>query len=399
MKTLKFVADAGEMADAIGRASKATSSRKTVEILGGFRIDPNGDGLHITATDMSLSLREYVPATKVSGDGMVILNAAKVLAGLKTMKGQVAFEAKLAAKERNGILSVTEGKTTLRYSTVEEDDFPKIEFVQSKNPVSVPRDALVEAFKAVHPSISKDDSRPVLACAYIEADGSTLRITGTDSYRLTGVTVVLDKPPKDFLPVLVNGGDLDKVMKLLAKDAYDHLIIDQEVISEKGRDPYVKSLLIRGCTMTSRMRHVDGTYPNWRQFIPEVTPVKVTFDRNEMLSIVKRMTTLGNGFNPCKLSKDGDEVLLELDDNDLRQAAITSRIEGEWSLDERDGDSFAIGVNPKFFKDAMDTLDFDTVTAHMISPLRPVVFTNGGSDIDFLSRSRYVLLMPTRLRS
>src|SRR5579884_3969929 len=69
---VKISVSKDELVQALGVASRAVSTRTSVQILSGVLLEASGGELRLAATDMELSLRATVPA-QIEGDGAIVL--------------------------------------------------------------------------------------------------------------------------------------------------------------------------------------------------------------------------------------------------------------------------------------------------------------------------------------
>jgi DNA polymerase-3 subunit beta len=129
-------------------------------------------------------------------------------------------------------------------------------------------------------------------------------------------------------------------------------------------------------------RRIDGQFPNYRQLLPEQFEHEVPMSREEALDVVRRVSLMAQRNSPIRL---------RFADGMLTVRAITQDVgEAAESLPAPyNADPLEIGFNAEFLRDGLESVESDSVTFKLISPLRPAVL---GGDDDYV-----YLIMPIRL--
>jgi DNA polymerase-3 subunit beta len=130
-------------------------------------------------------------------------------------------------------------------------------------------------------------------------------------------------------------------------------------------------------------RRIDGQFPNYRQLLPEQFEHEVALPREEALDVVRRVSLMAQRNSPIRL---------RFADGELAVSAITQDVgEARESLPAPyTADPLEIGFNAEFLRDGLESVESDSVTFKLISPLRPAVLEGEGDDYVYL-------IMPIRL--
>jgi DNA polymerase III subunit beta len=382
-----FTADAKATAEAIGRVAKATSKRGGVEILTGVKVEPDGDAVLVSATDMTLTIRERIPASRVAGDGMVVLQAAKVLKGLGTMSGDLTWK-----EEGEETVAIRNGSTTLRYGAGAIADFPvtKPSDENRTAEVAVDRAAFMEAFTKVAACASKDASRPVLGGVLIEPTDKGLVLVATDSYRLALETVEVEGAV-ELKPITVPAAALGTFLKLKGGPL---LFFSQETEQHGGDGDVAVRLHVADGALSATLRYVQGQFPNWKQLMPPKFECTTRIAKADLVKALDRMVKLAVGHAPARMFVSGKGCSLSLYDGELRSNAVEtdldcSQVFGEWFGNP-------LGFSPEFVLQAAKAVEGDDVYLHALNPLRPFVLS-GNEWTDCEVPERCTLVMPIRL--
>jgi DNA polymerase-3 subunit beta len=278
-----------------------------------------------------------IPA--VGGDQVSITVAAsKLLDALKSLTGSLT----ITIGDEDLTLESSERKVTIRSasSAVEFPDWPQ--FAGQGFGILMP-----ETLSQVLTSVGNDDNLPALK--NIAFDNGTM--VSTDRHRLT--RVVYDK---FGFTGQVNSASLRAFVKT-----------DTAVFVEAGtvKDrPWVQ-LRSTGRVCTSPM--VDASFPNWKKLIPEDQPLKVVFDREQLLKAITgtevSLTIDGNSISV--VSESGDSDIRTEQKVDLYQT-VQNEFDGPVS----------VSVSSKFMADCLRGLSSKLVILGITDTVSPVVFSD-----------------------
>jgi DNA polymerase-3 subunit beta len=137
-------------------------------------------------------------------------------------------------------------------------------------------------------------------------------------------------------------------------------------------------------------RLIDGKYPNYDAVIPVNNTKKLTIDRQQILTSIKRVSIFSNQLTrQIRFSISGKELILASEDMELANEAkerLTCTYEGE---------DIEIGFNSKFILEMMNNLDSDEICIEMSTSNRAALIfpvNSDNKDEDIL-----MLVMPVML--
>ncbi len=345
--------------------TRAVSTRATVLVLGGIQLRAEAGKLHLAATDMEVSLRGTLDA-QVTDEGSVVVPGRLLLDIARSLPdSEVAIE----HRPEEAVVVVTCGSATYRLHTYSSEDFPRLPEIDEGTLHSIDRDALVDTVARVGRSASRDESRPVLTGILVRFEPGKVVMAATDSYRLA----VKETSISGSLPeheAIIPARALQELSRIAAgADEVQLGVQDNHVVF--GAD---------GMWLTTR--RIDGQFPNYRQLLPEQFEYEVPLAREEILDVVRRVSLMAQRNSPIRL---------RFADGELSVSAITQDVgEARESLPAPfAGDPLEIGFNAEFLRDGLESVESDSITFRLISPLRPAVL---GGDDDYV-----YLIMPIRL--
>ena len=367
--TMRLRCAKDELADKLQLAGRGVSTRSSVQILAGIMLRASDGRLHLSSTDMEISLRVSLEA-HVEDEGAVVV-PGKLLVDIVRLlpPGEVT----IAHRAEEGIAELTCGSASYRLHTYAAEDFPRLPEVDPKTAFGVDKDAFVDTIARVSRSASRDESRPVLTGILVRFEDSKLVMAATDSYRLSIKETALDSGPGQELEAIVPARALSELARIAQTGQPGSISI--------GVQENQVVFGVEDVWLTAR--RIDGQFPNYRQLLPETFEAEIEIPRDEFLEIVRRASLMAQRKSPLRLSFDSGELTVSAQTQDVGEARESLPI-------PYSADPIEIGFNAEFLRDGLESVNDDAVRFKLISPLRPGLIL-GESD-DFL-----YLIMPIRL--
>ena len=309
-------------------------------------VEPTSAVIQITAVIGAVIVRRVSEdqyresiVSAVGGDQVSITVASsKLLDALKSLEGSLT----ITINDEDLTLESPERKVTIR-SASSAVDFPEWpQFAGYGRGVLMP-----ESLNQVLTSVGNDDNIPALKNVAFE-DGT---MVSTDRHRLT--RVVYDK---FGFTGQVNSASLRAFAKA-----------DTAVFVEAGKvkdQPWVQ-LRSTGRSCTSPM--ADVSFPNWRKLIPESQPLKVVFDREQLLKAISGTETT--------LTVGGDSIIVvgENGDSDIRteqKVNLYKTVQNDFT------EPVSVSISTKFLADCLRGLSSNLAILGVTDATSPVVISN-----------------------
>ncbi|MGB9880485.1 MAG: DNA polymerase III subunit beta, partial [Anaerolineae bacterium] len=239
--------------------------------------------------------------------------------------------------------------------------------------VRVDRVAFLETIERVASSASKDETRPLLTGVLVHVEQNYVRMVATDSYRLSVKETPLESSVSEPLEAIIPAKSLVELARIAGGATSQDLsliITQNQVLFE-----------VDGIALITRL--LDGQFPNYRQLIPDAFDYEFTFDRDELLEAIRRVSVLAQKGTPLRLRFADNAVVISAEAQDVGRAYETLPVAFT-------GEELQIGFNPEFLEAGVAAVKDSEVHLRLISPLRPGLIK--GSSDDFL-----YLVMPIRL--
>lgn len=347
-------------------ALAAVVAKRPIAPIGGcirFRAE-HGDTLHLFADDGVQELEIAVPAN-VKASGRVAIPATP-LVGI--VRENAAEFVELSADETKCNVSAC-GAFSL--FVVADAERKTSEPVVGAADFSVNALSLGAAIRATLPAVSKETTRYAINGVLCEKDTGRMALIATDGRRLIRAaipTTGCDEAPKEAGPILPSRAAATLLKMLPAGDAAD-ADAQAKVVFGDGR----VSVACENWTLTTLT--VVGAFPDWKSVIPAPIEQCAAFDREALLAAVRRAIVMtGPDDRGARLDFDADKLTVRSripEQGDARTECAVVK-----SLRE----ALAIGVNPMFLRDALQSVTFGSVFIEATQPHLPIVLSGGNKD-------------------
>ena len=311
----------------------------TLPILDCFHLELQGNDLTITTSDLEVTTIVKLEVESVE-NGTIAVPHSTLLNLLKTFNNETIT---LSALNNTLTITASSGEYQLAYD--DANDYPSTPNVDGQG-TEINSIDLQQSISKVLFATANDDLRPTLSGVYFD-NGF---IVATDAHKLVKVESSING--NFILPKKAS----QQLKNLLPKDTNVTLQYNQT------------NALFSFDNITIVTRLVDGKYPNYEAVIPKENPNRLSINRQEFISVLKRMEVFANKqTNQIRLDLSDFEVLISSEDIDYRSRAKET-LDAVYS-----GQSMAIGVNAKFLVEMLNSLNCEEVYLDMSEPNRAIL--------------------------
>ncbi len=357
---------------ALGRAQGVVDRRQPMAILTNLLLEAN-NGLSVIATDLEVSLKQTCEAT-VSEGGQAAVSARKLFEIVRESSSDTIA---LKSLDNRG-LEVSYGRSNFKLLGIDPADhpgMPKSDAGDTGAEIQVTAEDLAEMIRKTIFAVSSDDTRSNLAGVYLDSgdDGTRLRMVATDGHRLAVVERAASGEAVQEGVILPRKG-LAELAKLLQ---------DQEGLVKLSISGSEASVEVGDCLLG--MRLVEGTYPDYRQVLPDATPKQIQTGRDELLQSLRRVSILSSErVRGVRVALSPGSVTISANNPDMGEAS--EDLEAGY-----EGDELEVGFNARYVIEVLTVLpEGSNVTLGFNDQLSPCLVS--GEDGGY----RYVV-MPMRI--
>ena len=367
---MKLKAPRESLVPALVHAGRMVSSRSTLPSLGGILFVAGPDGLTLRSTDMEIGVTLTITDVTIESEGTVLLPGRLIADVARSLPaGEIALEQRSSERD----VELIAGDARFHFRTLPADDFPRLPEIEG-DVATLPAQPLAETVDKVARAASRDEVRPILTGVLVQAEGDSLTMVATDSYRLSVKHTKLDSPVSQALDANVPARALRELSRLLAAGQ------EQGVEIAMSRNQAVFRL--DGVALSTRL--IEGQFPSWRQLIPESFEHEVRLPREELLEKARRVSQLAQRNSPLRFAFADGELTVAAETPDIGDAS-------EGMPAPYSGEPLEIAFNPQYLIEGIESVDGDEIALQISSPLRPGLLRPVGSE-DFS-----YLVMPIRL--
>ena len=385
---MKLVCSQAELNAALQLVSRAVASRPTHPVLANVLLtaDAGTDRLSLTGFDLNLGIQTSLPAS-VDSSGAVTLPAR--LLGEIVSKLSSDSPVSLSSDTGADQVELTSSSGSYQMRGMPADDFPELPLVENGTALRVDPSSLLKALRATLFASSADEAKQLLTGVHLRFNQKRLEAASTDGHRLAMLTVedalqteiTADESEPDELAVTLPARSLREVERLMA--------------SWKGNDPVSLfcergQVVVLAADQMVTSRTLEGTYPNYRQLIPDGFSRTIDLDRRAFISGLERIAVLADQHNNVvRIATEPATGLVQI------SADAQDVGSGSESLPaEINGDAVQIAFNVRYVLDGLKAMDCDRVRLSCNAPTTPAILTPSNDDPGLT-----YLVMPVQIRS
>ena len=374
---MKFSCLQENLTEGLNISSHIASLNKTsLPILNNILLTAKKGELKISSTNLEMAIEVKIRA-KVEKEGSITI-PAQILNNYINFLPKQAL--KFEANKNNLIISAEKQKTKIK--GISSEEFPIIPKIDSKSKYLLKSEELKNALEKTIFAISSSEVRMELSGALFsfknKDNKKQLTIVGTDSYRLTEITIILleknnSKEDKDIIIPLKT---LQEVLKVIKGDKGNNI----ELYLSENQILFI----YQDIEIISRI--INGKYPDYKQTIPTNIKTKALVNREEFIRIVKSASFFS------KLGINDINIKFLPKKNQLIISSVNDQIgENEAVLDaDIIGDSNEIVFNYRYLIDGLNNISNEEISLEIINDDSPGLIKSGKD------KNYFYLIMPIK---
>jgi len=372
---MKFIVSSSVLLKQLSSINGVITTNPVVPILENFLFEINEGSLTVTASDLQTSMiTELEVESKESGS---IAVPARIL--LETLKNLPEQPVTFSIDEETYSIEISSDNGRYKLAGENATDFPKVPTVTDDFSVTLSTDVLGSAINNTIFATSNDELRPAMTGVYMNLTDTNTTFVATDGHRLIRyrrVDVASDNGNAIIIP--------RKALNLLKTTLPSE---NTEVAVEFN----VSNAFFKFGNIKMICRLIDERFPDYENVIPADNNNKMTIDRGEFLSSLKRIAIYANKTtHQVRLKITGSELQISAEDLDFSNEA------NERLSCEHDGGDIEIGFNAKFLIEMLNNLDTDKIELLLSEPNKAGLITPQDKDDN---EDILMLVMPVMLNN
>ena len=370
---MKIVCYKENMIKAINSVVKGVASKTTMPILEGILIQTNDNEVKLTTYDLELGI-EYVIECEVKEQGSTVVNAimfSEIIRKLPDTEISISVNA-------NNLLEIECEGSLYKLATMNPEEFPELPKIEVENGIEVEQINLKNMIKKTIFAVSMEESRPIFTGCLFEIENNKLNLVAVDGFRLALRSLFLNKPTQNFSAV-IPGKTLNEVNKILS-DSFD--------IVKIGVSKNQALFEMENCKIVTRI--LDGEFLNYKNVIPNNWDTRILVNKSniqnsfERISLISASSVEKEKKYPVKVQVDIGKVTISCTNQtgDAKEELYVST----------EGKNLEAGFNPKYFLDALKSIDDEEVYIEFGTSISPCL-------VKSTQNNDYVyMILPIRLK-
>ena len=366
-----------DLLKATGSQQNITSKKGTLAILSNILLEVEQDHIVCTGTDLDIGLKQIVPA-EVFERGVLTLPAKKLFElARESASPTISFQ-----EEEKNWVKITAGSSVYRLAGMLSDEFPQFPEYNQDTMVELDCANMNDLIDKTVFSIAQDKENMFTLTAAllkkIEEEGKYyLQMVSSDGHRLSIMTREVGESidALQMNPVtLIPRRGIQEIRKFCEeRDTFQMSIEEKQVVLQAD-----DSLLI--------IRLLEGDFPDFKTILDVLSSDNIIrINRLRFLESLKRINLFTEDlFHAIKIEVNDNLIVFTSQNADFGSAK--DELEVEYS-----GDPLTLGFNCRYFIDALQVMDGETIDACISSDESPCLISSG-DDEGFLS-----IIMPMKL--
>jgi DNA polymerase-3 subunit beta len=341
---MKFIVNSSYLLKQLTNINGVITTNPVVPILENFLFEIDKNNLTVTASDLQTSMiTEIMIESKEKGS--IAVPARILLDTLKNLPDQpVTFSVDQAS------YSVEISSDNGRYKLAGENatDFPKVPAVSNDFSASISSDVLSKAINNSIFATSSDELRPAMTGVYVNLGEKSTTFVATDGHRLVRYRRT-DVKSDTSNAIIIPRKALNILKATLPSDNTDVSI-----------DFNLSNAFFKFGNIRMICRLIDERYPDYENVIPASSTIKMTINRVDFLSSLKRISIYANRTtHQVRLKITGSELQVSAEDLDFSNEA------NERLSCEHEGEDIEIGFNARFIIEMLSNLQTEQIKLGM----------------------------------
>ena len=372
---MKIICEKEKLLKCINSVVRGVPTRTTMPILEGIFIQTNENKVKMTTYDLELGI-EYIVDCDVIEEGNTVVNAVMFSEIIRKLPDT---EIKISVNENKLLVIECEG-SLYKLSTMNPEEYPELPKIDVEHSVVTEQRTLKDMIKKTIFAVSIEENRPIFTGCLFETINNKINVVAIDGSRMGWVSTFLTEKTNNFKAV-IPGKTLNEVNKILT-DSFDTIkigIAKNQAVFE-----------MENCKIVTRL--LEGEFLNYQNVIPSTWETKIRINKNILQNCLERVSLISSSYvekekkYPVKIKIEIGKVILSCT-NQTGDAKEEIYIETE-------GKPLEIGVNPKYFLDALKVIEDEEIFIEFGSNISPCII----KPVEETAQEYVYMILPIRIK-
>lgn len=304
---MKFTIPSSVLSEHLSTLNRTIGQKNTMPILDDFLFIVKDGRITVVASDTENRITASLPLNECEGELTFAVNAKTLMGAINALPDQPLY-----IEVNEGNMAVTIKYQNGKYNMMGEraEDYPSATPLDGEiKDFSIPSIQLSQGISRAIKASADDMLRPQLGCVYFDFRDNELSLVSSDGNRMAVST-------------LAQNGENNGVNFLLPKKA---ALLVRGISLKTATDTKVRfsrtvaEFTIGNYTLTARL--LESRFPNYKSVIPINNDKKVVFDRQALLSVIKRVMVFSSESALIKLDLSDGVMNISAQDIDFNRSA------------------------------------------------------------------------------
>lgn len=368
---MKFTIQKDIFVNAASDVSRAITSKATMEVLKGIKIEATSTGVYLVGSDSEISIETFLDQTNdlygltIQKTGSIIVTANLFNNVIRKLPdNQIHFE----SRNNDTILKITSGPAVFELIAERGSDYPHLPEFDENNKIPLPAKLFKDLIERTIFSASNQENRPYLTGLNVTLYPTHIIGVATDSHRLSRRTI----------PAIIDVDSIELQRFTIPKKTaieLSRLIVDDQDLAMIVNSTQV-IFLLENIIIYSRL--LEGNYPDTNRLIPTSASTEIVVNSEILHQALDRASLISHQTknNAVLLDILDDSVELSVSGNERGQALE------DINIVEINGNELQISFNPDYMKEALRSFAGVDVRIKFESAIHPMLIsTEKPSDI------------------
>ncbi len=292
---MKFIALRSNVRAALALVEGSVGSGITLPILKNVLLKTEGAQVKVVTTNLELAIENSF-AAKIASEGVLVVPFETLFSVVQNADAE-----RMTCELDHGVLTITTDNYSAKVQGAGADEFPIIPTIKEPScVVELEGKLLRESLAAVVGATQFSEIRPEISGVLCDFQVSTLKLVGTDSFRLAEKTLShrdMKTASTAGCKVIIPLKTVHEAMRVSTPGEATVIAFDQQQVQfTSGRTRLISRL-------------IDGRYPDYEQIVPTASESEATVDREQFLAAVKLVSSFSGKVSDIKLkSRDGSAL-------------------------------------------------------------------------------------------
>ena len=357
---MKIQVQRQEFLDFLKQCQGIAEKNSTKPELSNFKLEANKKTGKLTlfSTNLQVSVLSETDCD-IEEEGCVVVDSSKIFSLIREFKDEpICLKTKSSDR-----LVITQGSSKYNLVYFPENKYPHPVKINIDEGTQIESDILKKMIRKTMYSVSKDNTRIFLNGIYFQSTtgkNKTYRMVSTDGHRLSKVESENSHNTKFSKGIIIPKKGLEEILKVL--ETYSGTV-------SIGVDK--NYFFMKNDTTVITVRLIEHDYPDYERLIPKKVDHTVTFNRENLLSCLKRVELLANEKSKGVIFSFGDDkVNITSKNPELGEANEEVTI-----LEGIKNKNVTIGFNARYIMDILKNIEDENIEFNIIDKEKPTVVT------------------------